>query len=81
MQAEPAPGGWLILELDRVARIHPTAVAMFQALAADLAGAGVTCVIADSAGRDLIPGIPEFASADDALRWCEDDLLAREPVA
>jgi glutaminase len=81
MQAEPAPGGWLILELDRVARIHPTAVAMFQALAADLAGAGVTCVIADSAGRDLIPGIPEFASADDALRWCEDDLLAREPAA
>jgi glutaminase len=66
---------WLVLDTERIGLVHPAAAALLRSMLADLAAAGVTCVVADGTGRSIIDGVPLFPSTDAALRWCEDALL------
>jgi glutaminase len=66
---------WLILDLDRVGRVHRSAQAVFEAMVGDLHEIGMTVVVADPARRGLIPGLREFRSLRAAMESCEDALL------
>ncbi len=76
LAAANASPRWLILDTDRVGLVHPAAAALLRATARDLAANGVTCVVADRTGRALVEGAPLFPSADAALSWCEEALIA-----
>jgi len=66
---------WLVLDLDRVGRLHRAANALLLAVIADLEAAGMAIVVADSAERRLISGVRRFPSRAKALRWCKSELL------
>jgi glutaminase len=67
---------WLVLDVSRVSRMRPVAVAMLEALAGEIAEGGSTTVVtADSLQRGLLRGPREFRSLDAALESCEDALL------
>jgi glutaminase len=76
------PGGrfppveWLVLDLNRVARLESVAVAMLDAFTADLAGRGVRLVVADPWQRALLTSaVTETGALSAALEYCEDELL------
>ena len=69
---------WLILDLTQVGQWHRVAQAMVTAVIADLRERDVTAIVCDTPGRDLLPGSQWFGTVDEALRWCEDDLLATD---
>ncbi|HXL91575.1 MAG TPA: glutaminase A [Streptosporangiaceae bacterium] len=67
---------WLVLDLNRVARLESVAVAMLDAFTADLAGRGVRLVVADPWQRALLTSaITETSTLSAALEHCEDELL------
>jgi hypothetical protein len=66
---------WLVLDLDRVGRLHRAANALLLAVIADLEAAGMAIVVADSTDRRLISGVRRFPSRAKALRWCKSELL------
>lgn len=71
---------WVVLDLDRVGDIHPAAVRMLDRLADFLAEDSVVTVVVDSRRRALLRHAEtEFAGLDEALRFCEDRLLATAP--
>jgi glutaminase len=66
---------WLVLDLNRVARLESVAVAMLDAFTAGLA---VRLVIADPWRRALLSSaVAEQNTLSAALERCEDELLAR----
>jgi glutaminase len=69
---------WIVLDLDRVGRLHPVAERLLDTLASRLADAGVTTVVTDRSSRGLL-SYPDrqFVTRDEALTWCEDALLRR----
>ena len=71
-------GRWLILDLERVGRIHPAAQAILESLAVDLKEGGMTMVTVDPLERSLLPGMREFRRLIEAVESCEDHLL-RDP--
>jgi hypothetical protein len=67
---------WLVLDLNRVARLESVAVAMLDAFTADLAGRGVRLVVADPWQRALLTtAVTETGALSAALEYCEDELL------
>jgi glutaminase len=67
---------WLVLDLNRVARLESVAVAMLDAFTAELAGRGVRLVVADPWQRSLLTSaITETSTLSAALERCEDELL------
>ncbi|HEY2794110.1 MAG TPA: glutaminase A [Micromonosporaceae bacterium] len=68
---------WVVLDLDRVGRLHPVAKRLLDTLAARLDEADVTIVVVDGSERGLLfyPA-QQFTSRNEALAWCEDALLA-----
>ncbi|MFD7414721.1 glutaminase [Kitasatospora purpeofusca] len=80
--AVPASPGWLVLDLMAVTGIRPGSAAMLAAGLADIARRGHRIVVAAQepflTGADGHPGWHAFGSRDDAVAWCEDQLLAGE---
>jgi glutaminase len=73
-----AGGGWLVLDLNRVARLESVAVAMLDAFTAGLTVQGVRLVTADPWQRALLPSATAEASTlSAALEQCEDELLGQ----
>jgi glutaminase len=69
--------GWLVLDLNRVARLESVAVAMLDAFTAGLAARGVRLVTADPWQRALLTSsVAEASTLSAALEQCEDELLA-----
>ena len=63
---------WLIIDVERVTRMHPVAVAIVEAMMNDLATLGITVVVADPLQRGLLPSATkELVSLDEARRYCE----------
>ncbi|MGY0466520.1 glutaminase A [Kitasatospora sp. cg17-2] len=80
--AVPEPPGWLVLDLMAVTGIRPGSAAMLAAGLADVARRGHRIVVAAQepflAGVGGYSGWRAFAGRDDAVAWCEDQLLAGE---
>jgi hypothetical protein len=67
---------WLVLDVNRVARLESVAVAMLDAFTADLAGRGVRLIVVDPWQRALLTSaIAETSTLSAALEHCEDELL------
>jgi glutaminase len=79
-QALPShmPGaGWLVLDLQRVTRLHPAAAHLLAAHLTQLLAHDVAVTVVQPAERLRLPATGEFDERDDAVAWCEDALLAR----
>jgi len=73
---------WLVLDLNRVARLESVAVAMLDAFTTGLAGQGVRLVTADPWQRALLTSATAEASTlSAALELCEDELLGQFGLA
>lgn len=73
--AYPGDLRWLVLDLDRVGILRPVAVRLLDTLVERLEGKGVLSVSADGSGRGLLHKVArQFATLDEAVRWCEDQL-------
>jgi glutaminase len=78
------PSGWQVLDLRRVRHADQASVRLLVRLAEQLRSAGVQVVLVPPrsvAGRRAVGPLAAAATvslvdADDALRWCEDALLA-----
>ncbi|MCP2324292.1 glutaminase [Hamadaea flava] len=69
-------GRLLVLDLDRVGRLHPVAVHLLGTLIERLAAYGMTTVVADVNRRGLLPQAHrEFPGLDAARHWCDASLL------
>ncbi|MEO5875966.1 MAG: glutaminase A [Streptosporangiaceae bacterium] len=67
---------WVILDLLRVGRVHTVAATLLEAMAAKLAETGVTTVVVDAEQRSLLRSALDRPSREEALEWCEEELLA-----
>jgi glutaminase len=67
----------VVLDLQRVHRIDRAGLDFVPALAAFLAAGGGRLAVSGGALDSLDPGVLGFARLDEALEWCEDELLAR----
>jgi glutaminase len=68
---------WIALDLHRITRLHSSATPILRSLVAEVLAREVTLVLADPDHR--IGGevaAVRFPSLDEALGWCEDQLLA-----
>ena len=80
--------GWVVFDLRRVTHAEPAAVGLLARLLEQLRAAAVYVVVvpprvlaARRATQSLgVAATMEIADADDALRWCEDALLAAHGV-
>jgi len=70
----PDEPGWIILDLERVTRLDPSAEAMLNAVAARLVDAGHVIAVVGTMWRP--DGAAVYPSRDAALAACEDGLLA-----
>ena len=62
---------WLIIDLERVTRLHPVAAAMLGAMVRDLSELGISVTVADPLGRHLLPDAQiELGSIDEAHQYC-----------
>jgi glutaminase len=67
---------WLVLDLQRVTRLHPAAAHLLDAHLTHLLAHDVAVAIVQPLGRLLLPSTSEFNEPDEAVAWCEDALLA-----
>jgi glutaminase len=72
---DPSPK-WCILDLERVGLVHPMASALLRAIVAELAAAGISCLVIDPVDRAIIDGATVVPSIEEALQRSEDALLA-----
>jgi glutaminase len=71
----PAPQ-WLVLDLRRVMRLHPAAAQLLDAHLTHLLTHDVFIAVVQPVNRLLLPAAREFDALDDAIEWCEDEVLA-----
>jgi glutaminase len=77
------PADWHVFDLRRVRHVEPAAVRIATMLAEQLRAAGAHVVVVPPTGRANRQAVAplsavadkEAAQLDDALRWCEDELL------
>jgi len=67
----------VVLDLQRVHRIDQAGRDFVPALAAFLASAGGQLAVSGTSPNSVDPDVLAFTRLDDALEWCEDELLAR----
>jgi glutaminase len=67
----------VVLDLQRVHRVDQAGLDFVPALAAFLAAGGGRLAVSGGALHAIDPDILVFDRLDDALEWCEDELLAR----
>jgi hypothetical protein len=78
---ELAGSGWLVLDLNRVARLESVAVAMLDAFTAGLTAQGIRLVTADPWQRALLASAAaEVSTLSAALEQCEDELLGQSDL-
>jgi hypothetical protein len=78
---ELAGSGWLVLDLNRVARLESVAVAMLDAFTAGLTVQGIRLVTADPWQRALLASAAaEVSTLSAALEQCEDELLGQSDL-
>jgi glutaminase len=71
----PAPQ-WLVLDLGRVMRLHPAAAYLLDAHLTHLLTHDVFIAVVQPVNRLLLPATREFDALDEAIEWCEDEVLA-----
>jgi glutaminase len=71
----PAPQ-WLVLDLRRVMRLHPAVAHLLDAHLSHLLTHDVFIAVVQPVNRLLLPATREFDALDEAIEWCEDEVLA-----
>jgi glutaminase len=68
----PSVPAWLVLDLQRVTRLHPAAAHMLDAHLTHLVAQAVVVALVQPDDHVLLPAANEFATRDEAITWCED---------
>jgi len=65
---------WLVLDLQRVTRLHPAAARMLDGHLTHLLAHGVIVAVVQPSKRLLLPATNEFEELEEAIAWSEDAL-------